>query len=302
MLRGILTATKDHYAEQEAGMKLRRLGRCATVVIVSIAVLLTGLSAASANPPEHTYYVALGDSLSKGFMPPGGDSDEGYVDQLYKQLQPNHPGLELVKLGCSGESTTTMRQGGICSYPGAASQLAAAVAFLRAHRGAVRYLTIDIGANDIDPCAASGVIDQACVQNGLRTIAGNLLVILAALRAAGGFGPQYAGMTYYDPFLAAWLQGPAGQAVARQSVQISNVLNALETIEYQVFGMKVADVSGAFQTNNFTEVPVGSGTLPINVATICTLTFMCRPPAPPNIHPNVQGYAVIANAFEAVLR
>jgi lysophospholipase L1-like esterase len=286
-------------------MKLRRLGRCATVVIVSIAVLLTGLSAASANPPEQTYYLALGDSLSKGFMPPGGDSDHGYVDQLYAHLQQNHPGLglELVKFGCSGESTTTMRQGGICSYPRAGSQLAAAVAFLRAHRGAVRYLTIDIGANDIDPCAASGVIDQACVRKSLRTIAGNLLVILASLRAAGGFGPQYAGMTYYDPFLAAWLQGPAGQAVARQSVQISNVLNALETIEYQVFGMKVADVSGAFQTNNFTEVPVGSGTLPINVATICTLTFMCPPPpSPPNIHPNVQGYAVIANAFEAVLR
>ena len=44
-----------------------------------------------------------------------------------------------------------MRQGGVCSYPGAGSQLAAAVAFLRTHRGSVKYLTIDIGANDIDP-------------------------------------------------------------------------------------------------------------------------------------------------------
>jgi lysophospholipase L1-like esterase len=172
------------------------------------------------------------------------------------------------------------------------------VAFLRTHRGSVKYLTIDIGANDIDPCAASGVIDQTCVQESLATIGRNLLAILVSLHLAGGFGPQYAGMTYYDPFLAAWLLGPTGQALARESVQVANTFNGLETFEYRIFGMKVADVSGAFQTNNFTEVPFGSGTVPLNVATICTLTFECTRN---NIHPNVSGYAVIAGAFEAVL-
>jgi hypothetical protein len=38
-----------------------------------------------------------------------------------------------------GETTATMRQGGICSYPGAASQLDAAVMFVRTHRGSVKY-------------------------------------------------------------------------------------------------------------------------------------------------------------------
>jgi lysophospholipase L1-like esterase len=38
--------------------------------------------------------------------------------------------------------------------------------------------------------------------------------------------------------------------------------------------------------------------VPLNVATICALTFMCTLN---NIHPNVQGYAVIARAFEAVV-
>ena len=279
-------------------MKLRGLELFASVMIVSIAVVLAGQSAASATPSGPTYYVALGDSLSKGFMPLTGDSNEGYVDQLYAQLHRSQPQLQLMKLGCSGETTTTMRSGGICSYAGAASQLDAAVAFLRTHRGSVKYLTIDIGANDIDPCAASGVIDQTCVQESLATIGRNLLAILISLRLAGGFGPQYAGMTYYDPFLAAWLLGPTGQALARESVQVANTLNGLETFEYRIFGMKVADVSGAFQTNNFTEVPFGSGTVPLNVATICTLTFECTLN---NIHPNVQGYAVIAGAFEAVL-
>jgi lysophospholipase L1-like esterase len=279
-------------------MKLRGLGLFASVIIVSIAVVVAGQSAASATPSGPTYYVALGDSLSKGFMPLTGDSNEGYVDQLYAQLHRSQPQLQLMKLGCSGETTTTMRNGGICSYAGAASQLDTAVAFLRTHRGSVKYLTIDIGANDIDPCAASGVIDQTCVQESLATIGRNLLAILVSLRLAGGFGPQYAGMTYYDPFLAAWLLGPTGQALARESVQVANTLNGLETFEYRIFGMKVADVSGAFQTNNFTEVPFGSGTVPLNVATICTLTFECTLN---NIHPNVQGYAVIAGAFEAVL-
>jgi lysophospholipase L1-like esterase len=279
-------------------MRLRRLGQFASVIIVSVAVVFAGQSVASATPPGATYYVALGDSLSQGFMPLTGNSNQGYVDRIYAQLHQSQPQLQLVKLGCSGETTTTMRQGGICSYPGAGSQLAAAVAFLRTHRGSVKYLTIDIGANDIDPCAASGVIDQTCVAESLATIGGNLLAILVSLRAAGGFGPQYAGMTYYDPFLAAWLLGPAGQALARESVQVANTLNGLEAFEYRILGLKVADVSGAFHTNDFTEVPFGSGTVPLNVATICALTFMCTLN---NIHPNVQGYAVIAGAFEAVV-
>lgn len=280
-------------------MKLRSLVAPATVLVVLVATVLTGQSAASAAVPRATYYVALGDSLSKGYMPPAGDSDQGYVDQLYARLHQQQPRLQLVKLGCSGETTTTMRTGGICTYAGAESQLAAAVAFLRAHRGAVKYVTIDIGANDIDGCVTNGALDQACVGRGVLSIAGNLFGILSALRQAGGFGPQYAGMTYYDPFLAAWLLGPAGQDLARQSVQIINLVNGLETFEYRLFGLKVADVSGAFQTNNFTEVPFQGATAPINVALICAWTFMCTQN---NIHANVTGYGVIAQAFAAVLR
>ena len=71
----------------------------------------------------------------------------GYPDQVYAALHRSRPGLELVKLGCPGETTTTMINGGICRYAGG-SQLKAAEAFLRAHRGRVLLVTIDIGAND----------------------------------------------------------------------------------------------------------------------------------------------------------
>ena len=46
-----------------------------------------------------------------------------------------------------------MIHGGICRYPGG-SQLAAAAAFLRAHRGHVLLVTIDIGANDPEVCGS----------------------------------------------------------------------------------------------------------------------------------------------------
>jgi hypothetical protein len=39
--------------------------------------------------------------------------------------------------------------------------------------------------------------------------------------------------------------------------------------------------------------------VPLNVATICNLTWECVPPQGPNEHPNASGYQVIANAFLA---
>ena len=101
--------------------------------------------------PRTTYYVSLGDSLSQGVQPNAAGTSlptaQGYPNQLYAALRRTHPGLRLVKLGCGGETTTTMINGGICSYP-AGSQLATAVGFLRSHRGRISLITIDIGAND----------------------------------------------------------------------------------------------------------------------------------------------------------
>ena len=80
------------------------------------------------------------------------ETRDGYPDQVYAALRPSHPTLKLVKLGCPGETTSTMINGGICHYDGG-SQLKAAVAFLHAHRGRVLLVTIDIGANDPEHCA-----------------------------------------------------------------------------------------------------------------------------------------------------
>ena len=106
---------------------------------------------------------------------------------------------------------------------------------------------------------------------------------------------RYVG-NYYDPFLAAWLTGPAGQAVATQSVTLTTQFSSIEQNIYSAFGIPVADVTTAFQTTNFTNVPVVN--LPVNVVTVCSLTFACTPPpVGPNIHPNEIGYGLIAATF-----
>jgi lysophospholipase L1-like esterase len=281
-------------------MRLRRL---LPVVTALVALATSAVVAPIAHADATHYYVALGDSLSRGYMPGLGDTDQGYVDDLYATLHATDPSLQLVKLGCSGETTGTMINGGKCTdrYPDAAhSQLATAEQFLRDHAGAVSYLTLDIGANDVDGCAPGGSIDLPCVAQGTATITQNLQTILDGLKAAGSGSAKSVGMTYYDPFLASWLSGTQGQVVALGSVTLLQAINTDESLLYAAHGFKIADVATAFQSLNFlgrqTVAPYGS--LPTNVAYICKYTFMC---SQQNIHANVAGYQLIANTFAAKL-
>jgi lysophospholipase L1-like esterase len=277
-------------------------------IAAALAAVLTPATA-SATTPSTQYYVSLGDSLSIGIQPgPDGHNrptEEGYADVLYASLKAKNPNLTLVKLGCSGESTTTLRHGGICTYTGASSQLDAAAKFIRAHRRQVAYVTLDIGANDVDGCATGGSVDMGCAVKGVATVAGNLPVITTTLRiAAFGGHARFVGMNYYDPVLATWLTGTSGQQTARLSVTLTQGLNTMMGLEYGLAGFRVADVAGAFDTMKFSPtVPLpGAGNVPLNVARICAWTYMCAPaPVGPNIHATPAGYQVLARAFAAQL-
>jgi len=253
------------------------------------------------------YYLALGDSLSQGVQPDASGvsvpTRHGYADQLYAALRSRLPGLRLVKLGCGGETTGTMIHGGICSYPGGGSQLAAADRFLRAHRARISLITLDIGANDPDSCITEpSVVKLAnCAGSSIPRAAANLATILRQLRRAAPHARIIA-MDYYLPALAAWRNGAGGQLLARGSELATTGYNALLTRVYRAFGVRVADVSGAFHTSDFSpQVTVpGLGPLPRNVAAICRWTWECAPsPRGPNEHPNQAGYQVIARAFLA---
>src|SRR3954447_2036211 len=147
---------------------LRSLARVAAVMV---SVLALGAAPASAHPRPAGYYLALGDSLAAGYQPdPTIGRDQGYVTKVYDALAHGRR-WELRNLGCDGATTTTLLAGGGgCSYDGAASQLAAAERFLRLHPRRVDLITIDIGGNDLNHCAAGGTIDQACALAAIGTV------------------------------------------------------------------------------------------------------------------------------------
>ena len=284
------------------------LALVAAVATMSLAGAVPAVAASSA--PSHdafgaSYYLSLGDSLSQGVQPNAAgvsvETNQGYPNQLYAALRFGDPRLELVKLGCPGETTGTMITGGVCSYP-QGSQLAAAVSFLKQHRGRVSLITIDIGANDLNPCVilTDPTKLQECTAGALKTIGANLTYIMAELRAAGGSKVRIIGMTYYVPELAAWLTGPTGQESAQLSEQLAVIFSGVLSQVYQAFGARIADVFSAFHSSDFTHQVTlpGIGTVPLNVALICQWTWECAPPPRgPNEHANKIGYRVIALTF-----
>ncbi len=209
----------------------------------------------------------------------------------------------MANVGCSSETTATMIHGGICSYPHG-SQLGAAEAFLASHQGEVGLITVDIGGNDVLPCASSPT-PQPCFTQTLVTMDTNLSEILAGLRQAAGPSVPIAAMNYFDPFLIYWLDGPAGQTRAQNSVAGIGVLNAHLASDYAAFRVPVADVATSFSVTDFSDLVASPwGTIPKNVALTCTwLDVECRISGPQGFgdEANATGYQVIASAFEQIV-
>jgi lysophospholipase L1-like esterase len=267
---------------------------------IIVTFLLLAVPRWADGAPQLPYYLALGDSLSRGIQPlPDGTlvpTNRGYVDDLYAIYRLKHPFLQLKKLGCSGETTTTMITGGVCDYT-AGNQLAQAIAFIQTHR--VVLITISIGGDDVLHCiSTTGDYESSCVQNGVAAVGNNLPQIVSALRIAAGPTVPIVGANYYDPFLAAWvlLPPPAGTTLALDSLQFTLLLNTLLENIYTGFGVPVADVARAYRITDFSNVP--GFNLPLNVLLELAWTWIgAPPPRGPDIHPNATGYAVIAGAF-----
>jgi hypothetical protein len=104
----------------------RPLSRGSRPVLVALLVtlLVTSTAGPAAAAPARSraplYYLALGDSLSRGVQPdPNGQNhptDQGYADDLATVGRLVLPQLQLVKLGCETEETTaSMINGGRCT-------------------------------------------------------------------------------------------------------------------------------------------------------------------------------------------
>jgi lysophospholipase L1-like esterase len=271
-----------------------------------VCACATSASALAKKPSSPTYYLALGDSLARGVQPNSAGTsvptNHGYVDDLYAREHAHEKRLKLAKLGCPGETTATMLNGGICHYA-AGSQLKAALKFIKSHT--IRLITLDIGANDVDGCAKPTGVDFTCIASGVASINANVPQIVRAVRKAAGKRVEIVAMTYYDPFLADYLQGASGQSLAQLSTTLSTNVNNDLVSAFKAQQVKLADVATAFDTytpfSTTASLP-GQGTVPLAVAQICTLTWMCAgAPQGPNIHANTAGYAAIAKVFERAI-
>lgn len=311
----------------------------AIAALKTIQLVLLGslLSIGDTIAQDGDLVVSMGTSVAAGFLPrplcildPTNPAIEPPCDLLFDRPTSRSPGdrliqllaaedgetLELIKLGCGGETTAQMIDGvGSLCYDGTESQLERAESILIEHGDRVRLLTIDVGVNDVISCIdGSGgtvVVDEACLlapDGAIAQVAENLATILWRLRGAASEDTLIIGMNYYNPYLAAYVLDPTnGAALAAQTGLLVRIFNEdVLAAVYGAFGIRVADVATAFQTEHTSPTsfaPLG-GEVPTNVAMACRLTNMCgiNRGVVNDIHPTPVGYSLIAAAFAETYR
>lgn len=233
----------------------------------------TNVSAAAVHSEPLQQYLALGDSLAFGYQP-NGDYTHGYAVDLFHTLNnKQHFGI-FFDLGCPGETSSTFINGGIC-YPSPTSQLASAVAFLKQNANTTGLVTLQIGANDIlntlDPVHCTAQTSRFNTE--LATLDHNLTQIILpqlheALKSKGDHQSRLVLVEYYNPF----------QPLCPNTTPYVQKLNNHLAEDAERYAQTVSIFNSIDKTN----------------ASVCQLTWICNPTYH-DIHPNSQGYAVIAD-------
>lgn len=289
--------------------RVRALAVALVVVVASSPLIVSGVAGAAGTTTRTTgFYLDLGASQSIGTQPIGNSrhghpTNRGYANYLVALEAAKGVTLQLTELGCRGEGTATMISGGDLCYKAPDSQLADAVTFLRAHQNETGLVTVELGYNNIGACIGATALAASCAQARVGVAGQQLAQILSALKAAAGPNVTIVGLGHADPFLAWALNGPVGAAKAQASLKTMQLLNSTLASVYASFSIPMVDVGAAFDMTRTTPTTLtGVGTVPLNVAQACRMTWMCRPhPLPANMHPNNSGYQAIAAAIAAVL-
>jgi lysophospholipase L1-like esterase len=299
----------------------RRVGLVAAAVLAGFCVAAPVAAAAKTTPrPVKQFYLSLGDSYAVGTADPPHTTTNGYPNMLVRLAKAKGYGYTLVNLGCGGATTTSMLNPtaaqraigcapaalmpGAANYPGQ-SQMQAALALIRAHKGHVGLVTISIGGNDVDGCIATPATAVACVMANMPQAVVNLTTMVKELRAAGGPRMRIIGSTYPDVALGAWVRedifGVTAPVLAVSSISsFADVINPGLRKAYAAAGATFVDVTaatGAYGPFLSTTIPT-YGSVPVPVAKVCALTFFCKDL---NIHMQPAGYRIIANLEYATL-
>lgn len=286
-------------------------------VLFSVGAVVLGsdqlsTSASTKVASNASFYLVIGGSSSLGLQPDGVPSDNaeltenGYANDVAKLEEDQlHQSLTLDQIGCLGtrvEYLTNDPKSNAC-YTAPTTQLTTAVAFLEAHQGEPGIVSIDLGFNDVRYCLWEHPINAKCVPQQLAGVRADFPTVLEDLKAAAGPQVALVGLTYYDPFLAFYLNGPSGPAIANESVAAIDQLNDILVADYASAHIPYANGAAAFKSSDTSRVALGNvGTIPANVQAICMYTWMCvGSPFGPDDHPNNAGYWLIARALVAAL-
>ena len=285
----------------------------------SLAALIAALSllaipaAAQAAKAKPQYYVSLGDSYAAGYQrfsqSEARTTRDGFAYQLVGKARKRGYKLKLVNFGCGGETSVSILErktkcgglgpGGV-NYAGQ-TQAAAAVKFLRAHKGQVKLITVSIGGNDVTRCVKEAD-PVACVGPAMDNVKANGKVLLERLRKATCKKTRIVGITYPDVILGSWVGEKPNQDLAKLSVvAFQSLLNPALKQMYESVGGKFVDVTkatGAYTPLEQTTTLAPYGEIPVAVAEICKLTAYCTYR---DIHPNATGYGIIADLVAKTL-
>jgi len=205
----------------------RVLALTAAMVVVAVTAAIAA-GAASADPvtgsDANGTYLALGDSVAFGFVPPNAvpapnyrdaHSFIGYPEYLAQQLNER-----VSNASCPGETTASMlvadaQSNGCENSPGSpvgyatlfplhvqyqGTQMDYALHYLAAHKH-TRLVTIDVGANDAFLCqetTADHCTSGAELLGVANEIAANLTTIFHDLRDVAGYSGPIVALTYYS--------------------------------------------------------------------------------------------------------
>jgi lysophospholipase L1-like esterase len=265
----------------------------AGAALAALALTVAAATAASPPPrlaPPRSYYLTLGDSIAYGFQTakalaglPPEPFNTGYADLFAARLAQLRPRIATVNYSCPGESTASFLLPCIWKtsghalhndYPG--SQLAAALAFLAAHRGKVSPITLSLNGNDandfLQTCPPG---DLACIQAGapaaIAAYQARLTSILRLLRASAP-GAEIIVVGAYDPNIGAFAFADP----------LFTQLNQAQQAAAATVRARFADPFPVFNPQ---------GDPAAETAAICTLTLLC---SQADGHPSDTGYRALA--------
>jgi len=289
--------------------RLIGIGLAGTAMVAAaslVPALPASASAAPAGGPGgFGTYLALGDSVAFGYVPPQAvpapdysdpSSFVGYPEDVARALH-----IRVANASCPGETTASFfipgAQSNGCenslgsstgyrtlyplhvSYRG--TQMQYALKYLVLHRQ-TRLVTINIGANDVFLCqetTADACASPAEVQAVLKEIQANLTAIYTKIRYVAHYRGLLVALTYYSLSYS----DPA-------EVAGTEALNSAIASVTEKFGGKVADGFAAFEGPSaaFGGSPCAAGLL------------IKLPDGTCNIHPSPAGHLLLARAIVEV--